>query len=97
MLIFENHNPTDTEIELFRYAGFYRIENDEQHIRYVPVHTKTAVKPFPDILGVEEKDVEYEVSITFYHTSETIEAVGDFDGRLLNLMAARMEELGWKI
>lgn len=94
MLIFENHSPTKAEIELFSYAGFYKIEDDAEHSKYSPIHTDIK-DSFPKMVKVNPESVEYDTFIVFYHKSETIEGKGTFDGKLLNLMTDRMDELGY--
>lgn len=96
MVTFENPNPTDTEQELFRYAGFYKIEDNENCLRYVTIHTDIRDN-FPKKIEIEPEYIEYDTSITFFHMSETVDAVGSFDGKLINLINARMKELGWEL
>lgn len=96
MKVFENYNPTDTECELFQYAGFYKVEDNEDFLRYVPIHVNTK-DGFPKQIETESKYIEYETSITFFRTSETVDAIGSFDGKLIKLISARMKELDWQI
>ena len=98
MKIFENQNPTATECELFHYAGFYKVEDNKESgiLRYVPIHVNTKGE-FPKRIETEAKYVEDETSITFFYKSETVDAIGSFDGKLINLITARMKELDWQI
>lgn len=96
MLIFENHDPTETEKEMFRYGGFYKIIDNEEFSRYALVHVNNR-ESFPERLKVEPQQVEYDKRIIFYRKSETVEGYGTFDDRLLDLMTVRMKELGWEI
>lgn len=96
MEVFENKKPTETERELFQYAGFYKVESNEHRLRYVPIHVNTK-DGFPKRVETEPKYIEYKTSITFFNTSETIDIVGSFDGKLIKLIGNRMKELGWQI
>ena len=93
MLVFENKNATNTEKEMYRYGGFYKIEDDDNHTRYVPVHTDMVDDNFPDKVEVEKNCVEYDTEIIFYHMAETVKCAGMFDGWMIGLIQSRMAEL----
>ena len=93
--IFKNPDPTPTEQEMFRYAGFYKIEDDMNHTRYVPVHTEKH-DTFPAKVDTDQVPVEYSTEIVFYHMAETTKIKGMFDSYMLNLIQERMKELKWK-
>lgn len=98
----KNETPTDTEIKLFHYAGFYKVEDTKEYSKYVPVYVvnyRQLVQDneFPKTIEIEKQYVDYTTGITFYHSSETVEAVGNFDGKLIGLINDRIKELGWHI
>lgn len=91
MQIFTNPNATNAEKELFLHAGFYKTKEDTYHSKYVKIQTNKTDK-FPDTVTV--KSIEHEMTITFYHMTKEIKCVGIFDAKTLELIQARMKELG---
>ncbi len=92
---FENLSPTAAEQELFRYAGFYLIERTDEMLRYAVVYTDER-GVFPTVVEVDDAAVDYHSALIFYLSSETVEGIGQFDGKLLGLLSERTKELGWK-
>lgn len=91
----ENENPSKAEEKLFLYAGFYKVEDDEQHTRYVPVHMD---KPdsFSRTLEVDDTQLDWTTGITFYHMAQTVRCIGMFDATIIDLIQDRIVELEWE-
>lgn len=94
MKTFKNRTPSSTEQELSKYAGFYKIEENDELSRYVPIHMDIKYS-FPKQIEVEEEQIEYETEIIFYHIPQTVKCIGMFDDRIIKLIKARMAELCW--
>lgn len=98
MLIrFENEHPTETEKQLFAYAGLYRVKyEDGSRVRYIPVHPNLS-EGFPYLFEVDQEHVEWENGVAFDTCSETLFFGNGFDCDLyvLTLLCRRAEELGF--
>lgn len=97
MKIFMNENPTPMEEKLFRYIGYYKTEEDEEHITYSYVYD-VQNQPFPK--QIETKATDSKTShITFYHDTENIVFSGQVvaDATVFAILEKRMRELGWTI
>lgn len=94
---FENQNPTDAEVKLYRYGGFYLVNKSEQVIEYVSVH----VESYPDfpykINDIDREYIEFDNFIRFYMDCEVVRFSSHigYDKVLLDLVQLRMNELGW--
>lgn len=102
LLTFKNENPTETEKELYLYAGFYVIEDhggineDLRHIKYAVCYTDESMrKEFPKEISILQENVNYKDTISFKSDCEIIKITGFIDTKLLNLITKRAEELGW--
>lgn len=93
MVKLKNPYPTETERKLFAYGGFYLVDGNGEHLRYMPVHTAGTYDGYPEELEVGEEYIEHGTSITFHRMSGTVMAEGMFDGELINLIGARLKEL----
>lgn len=95
MVRLENKSPSKAEEKLFLYAGFYKVEDDEQHTRYVPVHMD---KPenFPTVLEVDNAQIDRTTGITFYHMAQTVRCIGMFDATIIDLIQDHIVELEWE-
>ncbi|MBQ8300816.1 MAG: hypothetical protein IJX57_02485 [Clostridia bacterium] len=92
-----NNNPTETEIKMFSYLNLYRIENNDDIVRYAPIRFIEAnYSEFPLRLEIEEEDIEYQEVIIFDKTSKTVNFTSshnyDMDGIIF--IINRMHELG---
>lgn len=106
-LQFTNEHPTEAEIELFRYAGFYPIKRDfmdvnnqvQENLRclkYAVIYPLTKSKDYPTILNVTQECIDYDSVITFDCSSESIAIKGYIDTHILQLVVDRTKELRWK-
>lgn len=91
----ENKNPSKAEQKLFRHAGFYKVEDDEQHTRYIPVCVDKP-EQFPETLDLEDSQLDWTTGITFYHMTKTVRCIGMFDATIIDLIQDRIVELEWE-
>ena len=91
-----NQEPTETEELLFYYYGLYVVESSEETVKYAPVHTENRSKTFPNAIEIDEVMIEWDNSVTFDKTSETVMLNSFCDIDEVNLILKRMEELGFQ-
>lgn len=89
----ENKNPTNVEKHLYKYAGLYLIESNEDCLKYAPIHIGDT-NTFPNVINdIEEDLIEYDSMIIFDKLSETVSLNGFYDIDMICLIRQRMEEL----
>lgn len=97
----ENQNPTAIEKLLFEYGGFYPVEKDDIHIRYIPIHLSNgskSYKNYPEVIEyINENDVEWGSELIFHLDAElvTYKDYGDID--MFKLIIERMKELDFQM
>ena len=94
-MLIKNTNATDTEKQLYKYAGLYLIESSEDCLKYAPVHNGN-MDIFPAFIDVEQDYIEYENMIVFDKLSECVKLNSWYDIDIFDLIYKRMEELNFK-
>lgn len=106
MITLRNTTPTETEKQMYLYAGFYVIEKDYcevngnktdvPYIKYAVCYTGGNLREtFPAEINIEKKHINYNEIITFNAMSEEMEIKGRIDTKILQLIEERAKELGW--
>lgn len=105
---FKNPYPTMTEMEMFRYAGFYLVEKTKEDLTYAKVD-KLEVEydkkdcneyGFPVKIAVSRNDVDYDAALRFNCANQIVK-LGNAcpayaDVKTMKLVVKRMHELGFK-
>ena len=92
-----NQTPTDAEKQMYLFAGFYVVEETDTHIEYAVCHTDNSLRnDFPLEFDIDEMDIDYDGTIVFDKLSEQVKINTYVDVKLINLIANRANELGWK-
>lgn len=92
-----NKTPTVAEKEMYLYAGFYVVEETDIYIEYAVCYTINGLrKEFPLKLTMDDLHIDYDEMLIFDKSSERVKVNTYVDAKLLNLIAKRMDELGWK-
>lgn len=93
-----NWEPSQTEIEMFKYAGLYLFEKTEDSLTYLPIHIDSYPEFETEIKDIDVGAIEFDNYIKFDFASQTVQFIGNqfFDRQLLALIDKRSEELGFK-
>lgn len=93
-----NWEPSQTEIEMFKYAGLYLFEKTEDSLTYLPIHIDSYPEFETEIKDIDVGAIEFDNYIKFDLASQTVQFIGNqfFDRQLLDLIVKRSEELGFK-
>lgn len=100
----ENNNPTKAEKGLYHNYGYYPVERhpisngnrdaDYTYIRYAVCYTEPEQrKSYPSVIEIEEKNIDYENSITFEACAESVKITGRVDVDLLEIILERAKEI----
>ena len=93
-----NWEPSQTEIEMFKYAGLYLFEKTDDSITYLHIHIDSYPEFETEIKDIDVGAIEFDNYIKFDLASQTVQFIGNqfFDRQLLDLIGKRSEELGFK-
>ena len=90
-----NYDPTEAEIEMFKISNLYKIEENEEHIRYAAISSDKIYTEFPSkiVLGTHAQ-IDYDTSIVFYKMVNSVGMKGLwFDIDEMIVIIKRMKEL----
>lgn len=98
MFTFENKSPTEIEEKMFCYNGYYLIERTEDNLLYAICHVeRDKLTSFPTEINIDREKIDFDSTIEFSLLCEMIKINGWIDNIMLNLIAERTKELGFRV